>query len=296
MKNNITVSLMVYNEEQRIESVLKSFSWVDELVVFDKQSTDNTVEIAKKYTTSVVSVPYFSSSENVVKLINSLTSSEWIFCPTASSLIHPKLADEIIKLTSDPGFPYDVIGMPYGMYAFGIRSAHSPWYDERKYTLIRRSVLCVSNELHKEIGFKSKRIYNIPFMSDEEVLFHCTHKDADDFFEKNIRYCRYEARSISGSERGEVLRKCLLELIRSVFVVVFKRKFFMLGWDGMALMLAYISYFIIKFIYVWDIKRVNGNEIYPEIRRKIDQLWDARQVESNAKKKPSNDYCEVDPV
>ena len=47
----------------------------------------------------------------------------------------------------------------------------------------------------------------------------------------------------------------------------------MLGVDGLALAMSYVSYFIMKFIYVWDSYRDNGDVVYPAIREKIDQLW-----------------------
>ena len=58
IKNNVTVFIEVFNEEKRIESCLKSFSWADELVVFNKNSTDRTREIALTYASEVIDVPF----------------------------------------------------------------------------------------------------------------------------------------------------------------------------------------------------------------------------------------------
>ncbi|MGZ4956443.1 MAG: glycosyltransferase, partial [Methylobacter sp.] len=65
-KSNVTVFLEVFNEEARIESCLKNFSWAEELIVFDKHSTDRTREIAEKYATKVITVPFTQASENIV--------------------------------------------------------------------------------------------------------------------------------------------------------------------------------------------------------------------------------------
>jgi len=272
-KSNVTVFLEVFNEEERIESCLRSFSWADEIVVFDKHSTDRTREIAEKYATEIVLVPFSQASENVVKNISSRKSCDWVLFPTASSLIHPNLADEIIKLTSDNSFNYDVIGLPYGMYSFGINSKHSPWTAVRKNILIRRSVLQLSSKLHNEIGFNSNRIFDMPFMAEGELLYHCTHKNADDFFDRVIRYTRYEAQYEKSVSRSHALKKAFFEIFKSMVTVIFRRRAFVLGWDGVALSLAYICYFIMKFIYVWDIGRENGNVVYPALRHKIDELW-----------------------
>ncbi|AMK75084.1 MULTISPECIES: glycosyltransferase [Methylomonas] len=273
-KSNVTVFLEVFNEEERIESCLKSFYWADELIVFDKNSTDRTREIAKKYATEIVLVPFSHASENVVKNISSRKSCEWILFPTASSLIHPNLVDEIIKLTSDNDFNYDVIGLPYSMYSFGISSKYSPWTALRKNILIRRSALQLSSKLHNEIGFNSDRIFEMPFIAEDQLLYHCTHKDADDFFGRVIRYTRYEAEYEKPINRSRALNKAFFEIFKSLATVVFRRRSFVLGWDGIALSLAYVCYFIMKFIYVWDVRRENGSVVYPALRKKIDALWD----------------------
>ena len=277
-KSNVTVFLEVFNEEVRIESCLKSFAWADELIVFDKQSTDRTREISEKYATEVVMVPFTQASENVIQNISNRTSCDWVFFPTASSLIHPKLVDKIIRLTSDNSFEYDVIGIPFGIYSFGIKSNNSPWTALRKYTLIRRSALKLSTKLHSEIGYKSNKVYNMPIMGNDEVLYHCTHKDADDFFSRLIRYTKYEAEYDKLLCRNKALNRAFVGILKSVFTVIFRRRSFLLGWDGVALSLAYICYFMMKFIYVWDSHRENGNIIYEVLRKKIDDLWDQRNI------------------
>ena len=283
LKNRVTVFIEVFNEEARIESCLKSFVWADELIVFDKQSTDRTREIALKFATKVISVPFSQGSENIVNNITGQTCNEWVLIPTASSLMHPNLVDEIVKLTADENFPYDVIGMPYGMYSWGVNSRNSPWTDLRKYTLIRRSVLRLSTKLHQEISWETDRIYDMPLRAPEEVFYHCTNRDADDYFSRQIRYTRYEAQHNGTGYGNQELRKAFYQIIKAIGVVIVKRRTFILGWDGVGLALAYISYFIMKFIYVWDSHRDNGNVIYPILRKKIDDLWDQRQARTNMK-------------
>jgi glycosyltransferase involved in cell wall biosynthesis len=46
---NISVVTTVFNEETRIENLIKCFSWSDDLIIIDKSSTDKTEEIINKY-------------------------------------------------------------------------------------------------------------------------------------------------------------------------------------------------------------------------------------------------------
>lgn len=278
-KSNVTVLLQAYNEEQRIESCLKNFSWAEEIIVFVKESEDKTLEIAQKYATKAIPVPFSATSAEYAKNFSYPSSCEWVIFPTASSLIHPALVSEIVKLTTDENFPYDVIGIPYGIYTLGIRSERSPWFDLRKYTLIRRSVLTLSNELHREVGYNSNRIYNMPLHGYDEVLYHCTNKDPEDLFLRHMRYTKYEAESNKSQSRNQALWSALYDLIKSIFNGLIRRKTLLMGWDGIALGLAYISYFLMKFVYVWDAYRENGDKTYPLLREKIEALRQAQSIE-----------------
>jgi len=276
-ESNVTVYVEVFNEESRIESCLKSFSWADELVVFDKCSTDMTREIASKYATQLITVPNTPASENIIENFSKCKITEWLFVATASSLIHPKLVDEIIKLTTDENFKYDVIAVPYAMHAFGINNKNSPWTNLRKNSIIRSSVLSLSCELHNEITYNSDRVFEMPLMAPDEALYHCTHKNAGDFFSRHMRYVNYEAQYQHSQLGKQQLKKSFIDIFRAIATVLIKRRTFMLGWDGIALSLAYVSYFIMKFIYVWDVNRENGDVVYPELRKKIDRLWDSER-------------------
>lgn len=272
-KSNVTVFLEVYNEESRIESCLKSFSWADQIILFDKHSTDRTREIAAEYATEIVLVPFCEGSENTVNNITGRHSEEWCLFPTASSLMHPDLADEIIKLTSNPNFSFDVIGMPYGMYSLGIRNPKSPFFTLYKHTLIRRSKLKISTQLHREISFQSDRIFNMPFISEDAVLYHCTHKNVESFWGQVIRYANYEAKH----DTKLTIKGTLFDIVKAILNVIFRRRTLFLGMDGVSLSLGYIGYFVVRFMFVWDRGRENGDIVYPALRSKIDFLWSQRK-------------------
>lgn len=278
-KSNVTVFIEVFNEEKRIESCLRSFSWADEIILFDKYSTDRTRDIASKYASKIILSPYCEASENIVENFSHETLSEWCLFPTASSLMHPKLADEIIKLTTNQNFEYDVIGMPYGMYSLGIRSNNSPFFRSYKYTLIRKSKLRLSNKLHHEISYNSNKIYKIPIIDDEAVLYHCTHRNVDSLLGHIIRYTKYEATYDSSLSRNQNLALSLKEIIKAILLVIVRRRAFVLGWNGLALSFGYIGYFVIKFLFIWEQNHENGNKVYSELRDKVNALWDGKNNE-----------------
>ncbi len=273
-KTNITVFIEVYNEEARIESCLKNFSWADQIVVFDKNSSDRTKEIAEKYATDVISVPYGDASENVINNISQHPCSEWCLFPTASSLIHPELVREVVKLTSNPSFSYDVIGMPLGFYSLGIRSKLSPFGSSHKHILIRRTALVLSNKLHHEVSYDSKKIYDIPYLSHDAVLYHCTHKNIESYIPQIARYTRYESENDISITQYQAFK----DIVKAFLYVLIRRKTILLGWDGVALSLAYISYYVFRFLFVWEKRRSKGDEIYSQLREALEKEWSRSEL------------------
>ena len=95
--NTISIIIIVKNGEEFIEKALVSSTWANEIIILDSGSTDNTLEIAKKYTTNIHvsnSWPGFGKQrQNAQKL----ASSDWIFMLDADEEISIDLQNSIKK-------------------------------------------------------------------------------------------------------------------------------------------------------------------------------------------------------
>jgi glycosyltransferase involved in cell wall biosynthesis len=90
--------VLTKNEEQNIEKCLSSLTWVDEIIVIDDYSTDETVEIAKRHKAKIYKRPLdndFSSQRNFAL---SKATSDWVFFVDADEKISEELKNEIIGL------------------------------------------------------------------------------------------------------------------------------------------------------------------------------------------------------
>ena len=265
--NNITVFLEVYNEEERLESCLKSFRWAQKLIVFVKTSEDRTRQIAEKYATEIYDVPYSEASENIVSNISSKIETEWCFFITASSLVHPLLVKEVIRLTTDKNFSFDVIGLPYAMYSLGICSKYSPFGQKYKRALIRCSAVKLTNKIHREIGHVGNNIYDIPWLGSDIVFYHLTHESVDSQLARAVRYLNYEVKT----ETHLSTREAFSSLLKSLTVVLLRRRTFVLGSDGLALACSILTYNMLRYLYIWESKKNKSvKSVYAEIRKKID--------------------------
>lgn len=269
---NISVVVVVYNEEKRIETFIKSFLWSNDLIIIDKSSTDTTRDIISKYPMVKMITTGYSDTGDEVKYGIECAQNEWVMTLTASDIIHPNLVSKLRRLIDDNNFKYDVIALPFALYVFGIRDIkHSPWCAAHKEWMYKKNIVQTSTAVHKEMFHSSKNIYVMPY-SDDENLFHLTHETMDSFMERHIRYTKTETKNYEDEKSS--LRASFKDFLNSVKEVCFKRKSFLKGWDGIALGLAYISYFILKFLFVWQKFRGQGTAEYQKIRSEILTLWD----------------------
>lgn len=97
--NNLTVVLAVFNEEENLDSCLRSIQNIaSEIVIVDGGSKDKTLDIARNYSAKIIKTnnpPIFHINKQ--KALNEV-SSPWILQLDADERVSKKLADEILKV------------------------------------------------------------------------------------------------------------------------------------------------------------------------------------------------------
>jgi hypothetical protein len=276
MKSNITVFVEVFNEESRIEYFCRSFHWADKIVIVDKSSTDSTVLLALKYTDQVLVVPYTETSTYSLDIFKKYeTSSDWCFFATASSVIESELIIKLLSLTTDIKFDYDVIRLPLITSVLGIASSRSPWSSNYKDICIRRGKFVTSTDVHKEISYSGTNIYK-GLCNCNYFLYHITHNSVDALIDRHSRYTRKEASEDSVKLNSQhILFNSLKALLGAVFHILFRQKTWLNKYDGLALILSYLSYFSLKYLYAWEIKyqpSIRNQELKDEILKNIEKI------------------------
>lgn len=100
--NKISVALAVFNEQVNIARCLDSVSgWVDEIVIVDGGSTDQTRQIAKKYTDKV----YQTDNKPIFHINKQMAidrcQGDWILQLDADEVVEPSLKKEVIEITKE---------------------------------------------------------------------------------------------------------------------------------------------------------------------------------------------------
>ncbi|MCX8031544.1 MAG: glycosyltransferase family 2 protein [Thermodesulfovibrionales bacterium] len=97
----ISAAIITKNEEIRLPDCLKSISFVDEIVIVDSKSTDNTVEIATKFGCKVYSEDWKGYSKQKNSAI-SKCQNDWVIILDADERIPFETKDLILKTLEKP--------------------------------------------------------------------------------------------------------------------------------------------------------------------------------------------------
>jgi glycosyltransferase involved in cell wall biosynthesis len=131
----LSVVIITLNEEQKIRDCLESVTWVDEIIVVDSFSEDNTIQIAKEYTDKIYKRKFTGFGEQK-KFALSKATGDWILSVDADERVTLELREEIRKTLAEPqACSYQI---PVKTYFSGKWIKHCGWWPNYKLRLFRR--------------------------------------------------------------------------------------------------------------------------------------------------------------
>tara|TARA_B100000029_G_scaffold159911_2_gene155682 strand:- start:1588 stop:2328 length:741 start_codon:yes stop_codon:yes gene_type:complete len=136
---SLSALIIARNEDDKIESTLKSLSFASEIVVVLDRSTDNTKKICKKYTKNIFSGSWLCEGERRNFGIKKC-SSIWILEIDADEIVNLKLSREIYSKIDSNNFDYFFIPL---INYIGKKSVRYGWMaclaPDGKFCLFRKN-------------------------------------------------------------------------------------------------------------------------------------------------------------
>ena len=133
----ITATIITKNEEKNISSCLRSLNWVDEIIVYDAYSTDQTVAICESFGAKVFRnhwPGYKTQKNNAIDK----AGNDWILSLDADEQLSSELIQEIKNLR-EKGFQKDGYRIPRRSFYLGKWINYSGWYPDHKLRLFKKS-------------------------------------------------------------------------------------------------------------------------------------------------------------
>ena len=180
MTEKISCIVIARDEEARIADCLNSVSWVDEIVLVDSGSSDNTVKIARSYTDCVHVLPWKGFGLQKQAAVE-LASHDLIFSIDCDERVTPELAAEIrdIAMRNDrlPGYT-----IPRRTFVGSAEIRHCGWYPDRTVRLFdRRCARFSDSTVHERVlvdgavGDCSHHLLHYSFSGFRDMLAKMNH-------------------------------------------------------------------------------------------------------------------------
>jgi glycosyltransferase involved in cell wall biosynthesis len=188
----ISAFVICYNRASILGTCLRALSFVDELIVVDKSSTDDSPLIASRYAHRVVTVPWTPTVEETRTLALSLCQHDWIVFMDDDECLGAQAAQRIRTEVQNPRA--DIYAFPLRHYILGTHDERAYYWPEHHIRLFRRCAVSFSRTVHAGIVRHSDRVFQFD-PKDGVCIHHLSHPDVAGWIEKTNRYTSRADRS-----------------------------------------------------------------------------------------------------
>jgi len=244
----LTVTIITLNEEKDLPRCLGSIKEIaDEIIVVDCDSTDGTVDIARRFGAKV----YFRKFDNYTNQKNfaaSKAKGDWILSIDADETVSPELANEIQSRVTDHGSLITAYSIPRKNIIFGKFIKYTRWQPEldRHIWLWRKGKGKWVGDVHEEVVVEGEvgRL--------EGAKIHHQYETVSEFLDMMNRYSGLDAeQSVKNGEKFSYLQ-LFFQPIYNFLVRYFYRLGFLDGWRGFVLSYLMTVYHFELWIKVWE--------------------------------------------
>jgi glycosyltransferase involved in cell wall biosynthesis len=242
----LSVTIIAKDEGADIADALQSVAWADELIVVDAGSADDTVAIARRFTSRVVvrEWPGFAAQKNYAA---TLATNDWILSIDADERVTPALAGEIRALLA--ATPAHVgYRLPRVTWHLGRWLRSTDWYPDWQLRLYdRRAARWAGQYVHESVEADG----SVGRLRGE--LRHRAYRDLAEHLETIDRYTTLAARQMYEGGRRAGLREIAghppLAFLRNYVA----RRGFRDGIPGLIVSGMNAYYVFLKFAKLWEL-------------------------------------------
>ncbi len=250
----ISAIIPTFNEEDVIENAIKSVDWVDEIIIIDSFSTDNTLNIAKKFDVRIVQREYnYSASQK--NWIIPQAKNKWILLLDADETVSHNLRDEIRQVLESNKNNYSGYWIKRTNFFMGKKIRFGSWKNDKVIRLFKRDKCRYEDKkVHAEI------INNQKFGILTNNINHYTYKNLDNFIKRQNRYSKWKAvDKYANIDKITIYHFLIRPIFNFIHSFIFKLGF-LDGKQGFIIS-AIDSYSIfLRYLYIWRNKNGEGIE------------------------------------
>lgn len=249
-QQSLSVIIIAQDEADRIEPCLQSVAdWADEIIVLDSGSSDNTVEIARRYTDKVFETDWPGYGPQKQRALEK-ANCDWVLSIDADERVSPELRYDIdAALTANPecvGYRTPWAVMVYGHRMDFGRSARSP-----RRLFKREGARFTDAQVHEHVVLAPGKKGDL-----EGRLYHYTHRNYGHALQKSAKYAWLggQKRFVAGKWGGG-LPVAALRSLWNFILIYFLRLGFLDGPVGFVVAVTYAQGAFNKYGALWALRR-----------------------------------------
>lgn len=246
----LSVAMITYNEEARIQQALESVKWADDIVVVDAQSTDRTVELARVYTDRVIIRPWpgFVAQKNFAL---EQTRHDWVLSLDADERLSAALQDEIQHLCQAE-MSAEAYYVPRRAYFLGRWMAHSGWYPDYKIRLFRKTCgRWQGGQVHEAVQVAG----TVHYLRHD--LLHHPYDDLADNLRTINRYSTFGAQALHAAGKRAHWYDLTLRPAATFLKKYLLRQGFRDGYPGLLIAILTSYGNVAKYAKLWEMQQVS---------------------------------------
>jgi glycosyltransferase involved in cell wall biosynthesis len=248
----LSVLLPTFNEESRIIDCLESVKWADEILVVDSFSTDQTLDIVKRYGARIIQHEYLNSAKQKNWAIPQC-SHEWVLQIDADERLEPILQDEIQSLLEQPSPEIEGYIINFKHHVLGQWVRHAGLYPEYHLRLFRRDLgRFQDREVDAHVIVPGKT------MNLSGHILHLGVESISQRLHPMDRYTRYEADERQKQGRRYTWFNILMRPVAAFFYSYFYKLGFLDGVRGLILSVLKADFVFWTYAKLWEIEVRSG--------------------------------------
>jgi len=251
MMSKLSVTIVTYNEARNIRHTLESVKWVDEIIVVDSGSADETVRICEEYRAKV----FQQGRIGVAKVKNyaiEKATGEWILSLDADEPIESALAEEIREIISLPS-SFDGYRIPRRTFFLGKEVKHGGWYPDYNLRLFRKE----KGRFEERAVHESIKVQGTVGVT-KHAIEHYAYPDISIFLAKMNTYSSLAVNVMAKKGVGFYQTSWMNIVFRPIFTFVYKYFFrlgFLDGKHGLIINLLHSYYVFAKYAKAWEYRK-----------------------------------------
>ena len=248
---SLSVIITTKDHEAIIERALKSVKFADEILVVDLESSDDTVQIVKKYTDKVFTHKNLGYVEPIRNFSISKAVGDWILIIDADEEVSPGLRQAIkgiVQAKNQADLP-DCFYLPRRNLIFKKWIKKAGWWPDYQLRLFRKGHVEWSDQIHS-VPITKGEVKEFP-AQEKFTLIHHNYQSIAEFVERSNRYSSIQANERKDSPLVQAT-EILQEFTDSFLNRFFAKKGIEEGLHGLCLSLLQSNSDAVAKMKVWE--------------------------------------------